>query len=242
MNPVTAQSKPAPMAAETRRVRGRGGLVLTLFIILCAVASINQAEPFLPAHGWLNAAVVVMALAASVAAFSPVLPWPNVLLAAGLAAFIGGVAHAISAVTGFPFGRGEFTPAAGPTLLGLIPWWLPMAWSVIALSARGTARLLLHRSQNHPQHGYRVILLATALAMLTSIAFHAYASHGARYRVPDGADSLFLSSGHVLHLFIQVAITPLMIDKFPGARSRNLRPLLVLAAANALFAVGIFLV
>jgi uncharacterized membrane protein len=241
MNPAAAPTEHASTPAGLRESQPAGAAVLGLFAGAAAVTLANEIGHFWPVQLWLNPAFVVLALLASIAALAPALPWPNVLLAAGVAAFVSGMACAISSVTGFPLGRFDLTPGAGPLLLGLVPWWLPVMWAVIALSARGTARLLLHASQNHPHHGYRAILLATALAMLTSIAFQAFATHSGRYWTPAAMDSWFHSSGHVLHLFIQGAITPLVLDKFPGPRPRNFRPLLVLVVLNTLFAVAIFL-
>jgi len=204
------------------------------------VTLFNQFTQFWPNQAWLHAALVVTALAASIAALTPTLAWLNVFMAGGLAAAIGGMAHAISSVTGWPFGQWEFTAAAGPRLLGLIPWWLPMAWTVVELSSRGTARLILHKSRNHPQHGYRVILLATGLAILSTIVLQAFALHGGRYWKPGPDESLFHLLGHALHLFVQIAITPLLIDKFPGLRPPNFRPLLVLAGTNAMMVAALF--
>jgi len=215
-------------------------VVLALFIILCTVAAANHVVPLLPAQGWLNASVAVMALAASIVALASVLPWSNVLLAGALAAFMGGLAHAISAVTGFPLGRGEFTPQAGPMLLGLIPWWLPAAWAVIALSARGTARLLLHHSQDHPRHGYRVILIATGLAIFTSMMLQTFAVDCAHLWKSESLSPLG-NAGYLLHVVVQIAITPLLIDKFPGQRPKNFQPLLVWAGPNVFFLTGIVL-
>jgi hypothetical protein len=149
------------------------------------------------------------------------------------------MAHAISSVVGWHFGQWEFTAAAGPRLLGLIPWWLPIAWAVVALSSRGTARLILHKSRDHPQHGYHVILLASGLAILTTLALQNFALHGGRYWNPGVEESPLHLLGHALHLFIQVAITPLLIDKFPGQSPLNFRPLLVLAGLNTVMLAAI---
>ena len=207
--------------------------VVAILLCLCAATVFNQFTQRWPGLSWFHAALVVVALTASIAALTPTLAGVNVLMAGGLAGAIGGMAHAISSVTGFPFGHWEFTAAAGPRWLGLIPWWLPVAWAVMALSSRGTARLLLRKSRNHPQHGYHVILLATSLAILSALALQAFALHGGRYWKPGPDGSLLHLLGHALHLFIQVAITPLLIEKFPGPRPPNYRPLLVYAGVNA---------
>jgi uncharacterized membrane protein len=215
-------------------------IVVAIFLGICAVTLLNQFTPLWPSQARLHAALLVTAFIASIAALTPTLAWLNILMAGGLAAAIGGMAHAISSVTGVPFGRWEFSAAAGPRLLGLIPWWLPVAWAVTALSSRGTARLILRKSRAHPQHGYQVILLATGLAMLTTFALQNFALHAGCYWNPGVDGSPLHLLGHGLHLFIQVAITPLLIDKFPGHRPPNFRPLFVLAGMNTVLLAALF--
>jgi hypothetical protein len=43
----------------------------------------------------------------------------------------------------------------------------------------------------------------------------------------------------MLHLLIQVALTPLLLDKFPGQRPPNFRPLVVWAGFNVLLLAGV---
>jgi hypothetical protein len=238
------QSNHPPANATTFAARLPGisqHIVLALFIVVWATNLVNLVAGNGDHASSLGTALVISSLLASIATFTPALAWPNALLAAGLAAFVGGIAHAINAITGFPFGRLEFMPSSGPLLFGLIPWWLPLAWSAIALSARGSARLILHGSRNHPRHGYHVLLLATGLAMLPTMELHRFGIHIAKFWQPGVGSSLLLSSGHALHLLVQIAITPLLIDKFPGPRPRNFRPLLVWACIHLLFVLGLAL-
>lgn len=215
-------------------------VVIGLFVAVAGLGLVNQSAGIFPAQGWLNAAVVIIAFCASVCAMPPTLARTNVLMAGGLAAFIGGFAHAVNAAMGMPFGRGEFTPAAGPSILGLIPWWLPVIWTVITLAARGTARLFLHRSQAHPFHGFRVIALAGGLATLSFVGIQLLEMRAGLY---SGNPTFLLSSvsGLVLQVVIQVAVTPLLLDKFPGKRPTNYRPLLVWCVWNGALVMEIFM-
>lgn len=237
MNLVTAHSEvePTPVGGVWLHLPGR--LVVLLFAGLCGAATVNQFGPFWAEPGWFYGVLVGVALLAAIGSLATVLPWPNVILAAGLAAFIGGMAEAISGATGLPFMRGEFTPEAGPLFLGLMPWWLPAMWAVIALAARGTARLALHRLRSHSHHGYRVLMLATGMAICTSIGVQEFAARSIRVWPPEA----WWASGNVgyaLHLVIQIAITPLLLDKFPVARPANLWPGLVLMSIVLLVLSG----
>ena len=209
-----------------------------LFFALCATHIANGAGHFYPEPSWLAGAFVVVGFAASIAALSPPLPLVSVIMAAGIAGGIGGILVAFSAATGYPLGPMEFTLAAGPRIANLLPWWMPMVWASIALSSRGTARFLLQGQRQHPQHGYQVILASTGLAVFANILFAHFGTHSDRYWRHDLAGSLFHSSGHVFHLVIQVAITALLLDKYPGERPSNPRPALVWVCIAAIFALG----
>ena len=212
---------------------------LALFIVIGTTTAANLLGHFWTIQPLLNAAFLVAVLLASMAALTPALAWPNVLLAAGLAGAITSITHGINAVIGLPFGRFDFTAAAGPRLFGLVPWWLPMIWCGIALTTRGVARLILHHSRQHPFHGWRVIAFATLLALLFNIGLDSFAIHAASYWTPHTAPLLNLASCTILNLFIQIVITPLLIDKFPRPRPLNLRPLLVWSGVNGLLALGL---
>jgi uncharacterized membrane protein len=227
----TAQSEFDPARANGAG-QAMGSVVIGLFVAFGGLAAVNPGGAIVSGQAWLNAVVVVLALWSAVAAFAPALPWPQVLLAGGLAAFSGGLVEAVNAATGFPFGVVAFTSKAGPMVLGLIPWWLPVTWAVVALSARGAARLILHRSRQHPLHGYRVIGVSVMLAVITSFGLGRMASHAVQAWTLDGNPILRGAGLVVLQLFIQVAMTPLLIDKFPGSRPPSFRPLVVWSGAN----------
>lgn len=239
MNADSAHSETEPMLGGERSALPPA--TVKAFLLLCVLTVVNQAIPFVSGQDWLVASAVVIGLVAAVASFAPVLPWPNVLLAAGLAAFVGGMTEAVSAVSGIPLGRREFMAGNGPIFLGLIPWWLPVIWATIALSSRGTARLILHGLRNHPFHGYRVIGLATALSLASAVFLEMFATRAAHLWTPSGTPVLKMASHLPLHLLVQIAITPLLIDKFPGQRLRNVLPLVVWTSFTLAMLAGIFL-
>jgi hypothetical protein len=151
----------------------------------------------------------------------------------------GGLVEAVSAVFGFPFGRREFHPGNGPLVLGLLPWWLPLVWGIFSLSARGTARLILYHTREHPLNGLRVVALAAVLAGAASVGLELFAARPG-HLWDDGAMSGFgFASMFVLHFGIQIVMTPMLIDKFPGQRRPNWLPLWVWGALNLLLVAGI---
>lgn len=225
-------NKPTPTAKPA------SAALVFLFLGFALADLANLFGKFWPESSWLHGALVIAGFAASIAALSPPLAAVNVIMAGALAGGVGGIAIAVSAVTGYPLGPVDFTPAAGLKIAGLLPWWLPLVWASIALSSRGAARFLLHGQRHNPQHGYRVIAVASGLAIIATIAFNLFAMHGDRYWKHAQGSSLFISSGHVLHLLIQVAITALMIDKFPGKQTRNKLPLVVWVATGTTTALA----
>ena len=233
MSHATAQPKLESAAPAPRQKQPATTAILTIFFGFCAITVVNHYGHFWLIKPWHNAAFVMLAFAASVAAFGPTLAWPNVLLAGGLASAIAGMTQAINAVSGLPFGEIQYSGSAGPRPLGLIPWWLPIVWAAIALAARGAARLFLHRSCRNPRHGYHVIALATGLALLSTTGLQMSGSRAEKLWICDPTGWVPFSS-LLLHLFIQVAITPLLIDKHPGPRPPNFRPLLVWISLNTL--------
>lgn len=208
------------------RTAGSTGL-LTLFILVGVIAVGNHLGQFSSGQSQLNAAFIIAAVLASIAALAPLLAWTNVVLAAVLAFAIAGIAHAINSVMGLPLGHTEFTAAAGPKLFGLVPWWLPWLWACIALTARGVARLFLHSARAHSHHGFHVLGLAVLIATLTTLGLEAFATRSAGFWTPRSSAILNVSGSLALHAIIQFAATALLIDKFPRQRSRNFRPLLV---------------
>lgn len=240
MNQTAAPAETALAATKPRQANLGSAVVLAVFVGITLGVVANQLGHFWLNQAWLNAAFVASASLASIAALAPTLAWTNAILATGLAAAIAGTAQAINAGTGFPFGRFDFTAAAGPRVFGLVPWWLPLAWACIAITARGVSRVFLHGSRHHERHGYRVLGLATLFATFTTSGLEYFATRVAHFWESKPAALLNLSSSLGLHLFIQVAITALLIDKFPGMRPRNSYPFLVWLGINAMLWCNLF--
>jgi uncharacterized membrane protein len=205
-------------------------------VVLFSVSVVLAISPFCGNARWPEDLLLVFAGVASVAALARQLPAPNVLMAAAVAAGIGGLAHAVNAVIGLPFGRFEFNTAFGPRLLGILPLAMPVIWLAVALVARGLARLLLHSSRRHPRHGWRVLGLATVLMMGFSFALEPFGAVK-DWWMPNPTPLLNVASWGGLGLMVQIAMTPLLLDKFPGPRPPNYHPLIVWAGLNGVVAM-----
>lgn len=212
--------------------------VVRVFVFVCILSLVNQVIMFL-LTGWLMALLVVVGAWAAVASVVPVLSWPNALIALGLAIGAGGLVEAVNAVFGFPFTKREFVPGHGPLIMGLLPWWLPLAWGTFDMSARGVARLILFRTREHSLNGLRVIGLATVLAGAASVGLEIFATRSALVWESSAMSVAGYAGLFLLHLAIQVVITPMLIDKFPGRRLPNWLPLWVWGGVMMLLVAGI---
>lgn len=215
-------------------------VVVCLYAVTVMAAMLQFFSSARQNSGWLDAALLMLAVAANIAALAKQLPVINVVFAAGIAAGIGGVAHAVNDVTGIPFGRLEFSTAFGPRLLGVLPLAVPALWAMAALSTRGVARVTLRSSHTHPFHGYRVIGLAVILMIVLQAALDPFGAIVKGWWSASSSPVLNLASQTVLGLVIQVMITPLLLDKFPGPRPPNFWPLAVWLVLNSLLAAGLF--
>ena len=214
-------------------------IVLAIFGGALLLAGLRLFVPLGENSGWPDATLLILATAATIAALAKQLPVLNVTLAASLAAGIGGLAHAVNDVTGFPFGKFEFTTALGPRLLGVLPLAIPAFWAIAALNSRGVARLLLHNSRQHPRHGHHVLALSVLLMLAFHLTLEPFAVNVKGWWTLNPTPMLAALSWMLLSLLIQVAITPLLLDKFPVPRPRNILPLLVWVGTNALLALAI---
>lgn len=195
------------------------------------------AEALAPAGAaarWIAGSFWAVALLATCASLAVQLPLAQIMSAVLVAAVLGGLSHAVNGVIGLPFGNGAWPAVPPPNLLGLVPAVVPVIWTVAALSARGAARGLLHSRRPHPNHGYRVIALATLLTTLFGFGF---ATAGATDGRSLGAWIFLLTGWSAISLLIQTLITPLLIDKFPQTRPANPMPLWVWCALSLRFAI-----
>jgi hypothetical protein len=177
--------------------------------------------------GWQDTSLLLLTLVATVAALARQLPGINVVLAGVTAGLAGGLAHTAISLAGFSCVRFDFLAPFGPRLFGVLPLASVGLWGVVMLNSRGVARLLLHRSLQHPMHGYRVIGLATVLGMLFIAGLEPVAVHvkGWWSSARQPAACLVCMGGAML--LLQIGITALLIDKFPLVRPPNFGPLII---------------
>lgn len=213
-----------------------------MLLLFGAAVSLSAFQPFVPPlknSGWPDAVLLAITAVATLAAFAGQLPVTNVFLAGTIAAAIGGILHAVNNVIGLPFGRFEFKPGFGPQVFDVLPVAMPVLWAVASLNARGVARRLLQHSRTHPRHGYHVIALAAGLMMIFQLTITPFAVMVKNWWTPDATPLLNLASWIVLSLIIQIAMTPLLLDKFPVPRPPNFSPVLVWVGMNLLMAPGL---
>ncbi len=235
--PGQAQSEKSSTRCE--QPVGWPAIVLAIFGGTLLLAGLRLFLPLWENSAWPDAALLMLAIAATLAALAKQLPVLNVIIAATIASGLGGMAHAVNDVTGFPFGKFEFTPALGPRLLGVLPLAIPAFWAIAALNSRGVARLLLHNSRTHPRHGHHVLALSGLLMLAFHLALEPFAVNVKGWWTLNPTPMLAAFSWILLSLLIQVAMTPLLLDKFPGPRPRNILPLLVWVGINALMTTAI---
>jgi uncharacterized membrane protein len=198
----------------------------------------------------LDAAAIVLAAAASIAALSRRLPLQNVLLAALLAALIGGGAHGLSSNRDFsmPFGPVVFNPASGAKIFHAVPWTVPLLWIIAIFNARGLARLILRPWCGVKNHGFWLLGLTAALAVAFDVALEPFAWHVKHFWLWQptkiavtwqGAALLNFPGWLFVSLLILAFATPALIKKQPGAPDApDFHPLALWLGALLLFAAG----
>jgi hypothetical protein len=205
-------------------------LTLSFFLAACVLCGTRSFHAP-PAGFWPEAALLLLALPASVAALGHQLAVLNIGLAGIVAGLIGGLVMAVDRATGIPFGGIEFSHAAGPTWGGILPWSAPCLWFAVTLCARGTARFLLHRQPARPRQGYWVLAGATAIGGMVAMLLLRYGSELGLWSRPHTGEAMAAAALFALHLIQQIAVTPLLLDKFPHPRPANPLPLLVVVPA-----------
>ena len=196
----------------------------------------------------LDAALVALAAAATLAALWRRLPLQNVLLAAAVIALIGGGLSGLGARTGLPFGPFVYATGSGCLIFKTLPWVMPLVWVAIVLNSRGVARLMLRPWRKNKSYGYRVIGLTAVLVLLFDVALEPFA-----FRVKhlwlwlptalplewQGAPVInFLAWGFIAALLL-LFVTPALIVKKPRSKSSpELHPLCLWLGGLALCATG----
>jgi uncharacterized membrane protein len=198
----------------------------------------------------LDAATITLAAIVSVATLNRQLPLQNVLLAALMAALIGGIAHGLSANPNFsiPFGPVVFNPACGAKFFNAVPWTIPLLWIVAIFNARGMARLILRPWRMVKNYGFWLIGLTAGLAVAFDLALEPFAWQVKHFWLWQptklavnwqGTPLLNFFGWLFVSLLILAFATPSFIRKQPGQSSApDYHPLAVWLGAFLLFAVG----
>ncbi len=186
---------------------------------------------FLPLHdGLFCVFFLVCAIVSCMVGLARQMPWQNILMGAGIAAVIGSLAHALSAIHSWaiPFGPVYFHEACGAQILDLLPWPISLLWVAAILASRGTARVILRPWRKLKTYGYWQLGLTSVLAMLLDFAIEPYATASQHFwswqatKIPlnwYGASPLNFISWAFVALLIQAFATPAMVKKRPGSRS-----------------------
>jgi uncharacterized membrane protein len=195
----------------------------------------------------LDALVLLLATACSIAILARQLPLQSVLFAAFITAFIGGAAHGLSARTGLPFGPLIFDATAGPKLFNIVPTVVPLVWIIALFNSRGVARLMLRPWRRVKTYGFLFMGLTAALALAFDLALEPYAhvKHLWRWQPTMitvtwcGATPLSFLVWGAVSLLILVIIMPYLIRKQPGNPSApDFTPLALWLGAIILFSAN----
>lgn len=245
MQPATApnSSAPGPRGKIPSWTIPLSHFLLAAGFLAAFAAVITKTEA-----NWPVALLLLLAAAGTLVMLTRQLPAQNVLLAAFVIAFIGGLAHGIGSQSGLPFGPLMFAPDGGLKLFGVLPWALPLLWVVAVLNSRGVARLILRPWRKIRAYGFWLIGLTALLAMLFDCALEPFAAHAKHYWIwtttgysltPQGAPASNAVGWFVVTLLILAFVTPAMINKQLSKRSApDFHPLAVWLGAVLLFAAG----
>jgi uncharacterized membrane protein len=195
-------------------------------------------------EAWL----LLLATVSTFVALTRQLPSQNVLLAACLITFIGGLAHTVGVKSGIPFGPFMFGPEIGQKLFGTLPWAMPLLWVVVVLNSRGVARLVLRPWRKIRAYGFWLIGLTALFTMLFDCALEPFAVQAKHYWIwtttgysltLQGAPISNSVGWFVVTVLMLAFVTPLLINKQLSKRSApDFHPLAVWLGGILLFAVG----
>jgi uncharacterized membrane protein len=222
--------------------------LLGLFLVAISGAMLQTVGwPRLPHAGWLDGIILLVALASTVASLAGQLPLQNVALAAVIVAGMGGVIHAIGALSGIPFGPITYTGEAGLKLFGALPWFMPLLWVVVIFNARGVARLVLRPWRKLRVYGYWLIGLTAVLTLIFVFGLEPFAMRARTYwiwrttKLPIdwyGAPLSDFLGWVVAALLILGFSTPALMKKRPSKSYPEYHPLIVWMAIHILFITG----
>lgn len=237
-----------PVETLARLVKGlASALALGSYALVLFTEATGRELPGKP--GWPEALLLFLAALATVTSLSRQLPMQNALFGAIIIAVIGSLAHGLGAATSIPFGPFTYSDAAGPRLLNLVAWPIPLIWIVAILNSRGVARLILRPWRKLRTYGFWLIGVTVALTVAFDAAMEPLAATIKRYwfwqatRLPitwEGAPITNFLGWLLTALLIMAFATPLLIDKRarPAHRAPEFHSLIVWLLALLLFGLG----
>lgn len=174
-----------------------------------------------------GAALIFLALAATMLALARTLPVQNVLTVTALIILFSAGADLLNANFRIPFGARAYTGALGLEFFGL-PWPVPLIWAAAILNSRGVARLILRPWRKTSKYGLWVIGLTAVLTMVFDAALEPFATRANVWwiwtmpaSVPAWQSAPWCNflAWAVVTLLILAFVTPWLINKQPRARS-----------------------
>lgn len=174
----------------------------------------------------------------------------NVWLAAAVIALLSGGVLGLDAAVGIPFGRMQYMDSAGPRIVGLVPWTMPLLSVVVVLNARGVARLIMRPWRKARNYGFWVMGIAACLAALFDLGLEPFASRINRFWVwqtrPNlptwyGAPLVSLFGWAMTTLLVLGFATPVLINKRAGVSPHHgpvYAPLIIWIVVNGLFGLA----
>jgi uncharacterized membrane protein len=245
--PVSATPKNYAAPADGKKLLMRF-YRLSTFLLAAAFLSAFVEIGIKSDSNWPEALLLLLATAGTLIALARQLPSQNVLLAAGIIALIGGMAHLLGARSGIPFGPFIFGTQIGWKIFNTLPWAMPLLWIVVILNSRGVARLILRPWRKIRTYGFWLIGLTALLTMLFDCALEPFAAHTKHYwlwsakslsLMPHGAPPANSVGWFLVTVLILAFATPAMINKQLSKRSvPDFQPLAVWLGCILLFGVA----
>ncbi|HLP77972.1 MAG TPA: carotenoid biosynthesis protein [Candidatus Paceibacterota bacterium] len=245
---MAQDSKPMNVTEASGSIAGwLHGALLGLFLAASGLAwaKLVVHNPALVESNWPEILLLITAVAATLRSVSRTLPFQNVTWGAMIIGVIGGMAHTVGSLTLIPFGPYVFTAAAGPRILGVLPWIIPPVWIVFIYASRGVARLILQRWRWTRFYGFWLIGLTALLSMALDFSFDPLASgmkhlwiwELTRFPYAWRGTPLTNFAGWLATSAVAAAfVTPMLINKKPdGKTPKELGTLLIWATLLALF-------
>jgi uncharacterized membrane protein len=245
--PMPARPKFIPTPAANSRLPDRVHWLST-FLLAAAFLLALFAVAIKSDSNWPETVLLLIATVSTLAALTRQLPAQNVLLAAGIIALIGGLAHAIGVKSGIPFGPFMFGTGIGWKFLNFLPWVIPLLWIVVVLNSRGVARLILRPWRKMRTYGFWLIGLTALFTMLFDCTLEPFAAHAKHYWIwttsgysltPQGAPISNSVGWFIIPVLMLAFATPALINKQLSKRSApDFHPLAVWLGGILLFAIG----